>query len=164
VLVSSLWKEREGVERAGGCAEMPLGQMQVDGSDLEVSMAKQNLDGAQVSAGFEKVCGEAVSKRVRMDMPVLKAGAFGGQLAGRPEDLGGHGMTRCVPAVAWKEPLLRLAPEAAPVDTQFFEQLRAEHDIASLPPLPSRIWTTIRWLSMSLTFRWAASARRAPVA
>jgi len=35
-----------------------------------------------------------------------------------------------MPAVAWKEPLLRLAAESAPVCAQFCEQLRAEHDIA----------------------------------
>jgi hypothetical protein len=35
--------------------------MQVDGGDLEVSMSEQDLDGAQVGAGFEKVCGEAMS-------------------------------------------------------------------------------------------------------
>src|ERR1035438_9290817 len=39
-------------------------------------------------------------------------------------------MAGCVPAIAGEEPLLRLAPESAPVGTQFFEQLRAEHDIA----------------------------------
>jgi hypothetical protein len=43
-----------------------------------------------------------------------------------------------MPAVAREEPLLRLASQAAPVDAQFFEQLRAEHDIAVLaaPALP----------------------------
>src|ERR1039458_1320266 len=44
-------------------------------------------------------------------------------------------MTGCVPAVAGKEPLLRFAAEAAPVDTQRFEQLRAEHDISVLSSL-----------------------------
>src|ERR1017187_9409853 len=39
-------------------------------------------------------------------------------------------MAGCVPAIAGEEPLLRLAPESAPVGTQFFEQLRAEHDVA----------------------------------
>ena len=61
MLVSSLSREREGIERAGGRAEMPLGQMQVDGSDFEVSMAEQDLDGAQIGAGFKKMCGEAMS-------------------------------------------------------------------------------------------------------
>ena len=49
MLVSSLGREREGIERAGGRAEMSLGQMQVDGSDLEVSVSEQYLDGAQVA-------------------------------------------------------------------------------------------------------------------
>jgi hypothetical protein len=40
---------------------MPLGQMQVDGSDFEVSMAEQYLDGAQIGAGFKKMRGEAMS-------------------------------------------------------------------------------------------------------
>ena len=40
-----------------------------------------------------------------------------------------------MPAVAGKQPLLRLAPETAPVGAQFFEQLRAEHDIAVLAAL-----------------------------
>jgi hypothetical protein len=40
---------------------MPLGQMQIDGRYFEVAMAEQYLDGAQVRAGFEKVCGEAMS-------------------------------------------------------------------------------------------------------
>src|ERR1035438_3612485 len=44
-------------------------------------------------------------------------------------------MTGGVPAVAGKEPLLRLAPEAAPIDAQLFEQLGAEHDIAVLAAL-----------------------------
>ena len=84
MLVSSLRREREGIERAGGRAEMPLGQMQVDGSDFEVTMTEQYLDRAQVGAGFEKMCGEAVSQSVRMNVPVLKTGAFGSNLAGTP--------------------------------------------------------------------------------
>jgi hypothetical protein len=39
---------------------MPLGQMQIDRSDFEVAVAKQDLDGAQVGAGFEKMCGETM--------------------------------------------------------------------------------------------------------
>src|SRR5208283_5437521 len=40
-----------------------------------------------------------------------------------------------MPAVAGKQPLLRLAPETSPVDAKFIEQLRAEHDIAVLAAL-----------------------------
>lgn len=61
MLASSLSRERESIKRAGSCAEMPLGQMQVDGSDLEVSVTEQYLDRSQVGAGFKKMCGEAVT-------------------------------------------------------------------------------------------------------
>ena len=54
--------ERECIERAGRCAEMPLRQMQVDCGDLEVSMAEQYLDSAQIGAGFKKMCSEAMSQ------------------------------------------------------------------------------------------------------
>src|SRR5271166_5130433 len=54
-------REREGIERAGGGAEMPLGEMQIDGSYFEVAMTEQYLDGAQVGSGFQQVGGEAVA-------------------------------------------------------------------------------------------------------
>jgi hypothetical protein len=82
--VSSWGRERESIERAGGCAEMPLREMQVDGSDLEVAMAEQDLDGAQVSAGFEQVGGETMPQGVRMDLPVIEASSFRSNLAGTP--------------------------------------------------------------------------------
>ena len=47
----------------------------------------------------------------------------------------GDGITCRVPAVAGKQPLLRLAPETSPVDAKFLQQLRAEHDIAVLAAL-----------------------------
>jgi hypothetical protein len=61
VLVSSLPRERERIERAGGRAEMPLRQMQIDGRYFEVAMTEQYLDSAQVGAGFKQMCGEAVT-------------------------------------------------------------------------------------------------------
>ena len=63
---------------------MPLREMQVDGSDLEIAMAEQYLNGAQVGSGFEQVCGETMPQGMRMDLSLLKAGAFGGDLAGSP--------------------------------------------------------------------------------
>ena len=108
----SLCNEREGVERAGGCAEMPLGEMKIDRRFLKVAMSEQHLDGAQVGAGFEQVCGEAMSKRMRMDMLVRKAGAFSGLLTGGPENLGGDRITCRMPSVAGEQPSvgLRLSP------------------------------------------------------
>lgn len=84
MLVSSLRRECERIERAGGCAQMPLGQMKVDRSNFKVSMAEQYLNGAQVGAGFEKMCGEAVTQSVWMNAPVLKSSALSSDLAGRP--------------------------------------------------------------------------------
>src|SRR5271170_4073808 len=133
--MSSLRGEREGVERAGGRVEMPLGQMQVDGGDLKVAMAEQYLDGAQIGAGFKKVSRETMAQSVGMNAPVVEAGAFSSDLAGSPEDLGGHRMAGGVPAVAGKQPLLRLAPESSPVGAKLLEQLRAEHDVAVLAAL-----------------------------
>src|ERR1700679_3339923 len=109
--------------------------MQVDRSHFQVSMAAQGLNGAQVGAGFKKMCGEAMTQSVRMDAPMLKARTFSSDLAGSPEDLGGDGITCGVPAVTGKQPLLRLAPETSPVHAKFLEQLRAEHDIAVLAAL-----------------------------
>ena len=57
---------------------MPLGQMQIDGSYFEVAMSEQYLDRSQVGAGFEQMCGEAVTQCVRMNVPMREAGAFGG--------------------------------------------------------------------------------------
>jgi hypothetical protein len=58
--------------------------MQVNGRYFKIAMAEQNLDGAQVGAGFEKVCGETMPQCVGMDAPAIETGAFGGDLAGAP--------------------------------------------------------------------------------
>jgi hypothetical protein len=63
---------------------MPLGQMQIDGRYFEVAMAEQYLNRAQVGAGFKQMCGETMSQGVRMNVPVVEAGAFSSDLAGRP--------------------------------------------------------------------------------
>jgi hypothetical protein len=63
---------------------MPLREMQVDGRYFEVAMAEQDLDGAQVGAGFEKVGGETMAQGVGMDLPVIEAGSFSSNLAGTP--------------------------------------------------------------------------------
>src|ERR1035438_4511180 len=108
VLVSSLRRERECIERAGGRAEMPLREMQIDRCYFEVAMAEQDLNGAQVSAGFEKVGRETMAQSVGMNAPVVETSAFGGDLTGAPQDLGGYRLAGCVPAVAGEKPLLGL--------------------------------------------------------
>ena len=111
--------------------------MQVNGSYFEVAMTEQYLNRAQVGAGFKKMRGETVSKSVRMNVPMHKASAFSGVLAGSPEDLSGNRITCSMPSVAGKQPLCRLASEPAPVRTQRFEKLRAQHDVAVQASLAS---------------------------
>src|ERR1700684_4665931 len=106
--------------------------MQVDRSHFEVSMAEQDLNGAQVGAGFKKMCGEAMTQSVRMDAPMLKARTFSSDLTGSPEDLGGDGITCRVPAVAGKQPLLRLVPGTPPGDEKVLHHPPGWHDIAVL--------------------------------
>ena len=60
-------------------------------------MAEQDLNGAQVGAGFKKMCGEAMTQSVGMNAPVVEPGAFSRDLAGTPKDLGGNGITSGVP-------------------------------------------------------------------
>ena len=57
--------ERERVQRAGRGPHMALRQMDVNHRFAQVGVAEQQLDGAQVGAGFEQMCGEAVAKSVR---------------------------------------------------------------------------------------------------
>ena len=43
------------VQRVGNCLQMPLRQVKILGGGLQVSMTKQDLDGAQISACFQQV-------------------------------------------------------------------------------------------------------------
>jgi hypothetical protein len=74
--------------------------MQIDGRYFEVAMAEQDLNSAQVGAGFKKMGRETMAQSVGMNAPVVEAGAYSSDLAGRPEDLGGDRVTCRVPAVA----------------------------------------------------------------
>lgn len=91
--------------------------MQVDRSFFKVAVSQQHLDRAQIGTGFKQMRCEAMPQRMRMDVLVLQASTFCGPLTGRPEHLGGYRTTRCVPSVAGKKPVGRLAPEPSPVDT-----------------------------------------------
>jgi hypothetical protein len=56
-------------------------------------MAKQNLDGAKISAGFQHVRGATVSKNVGRDGPV-NAGTPSGEVARHSNRLALHGLVR----------------------------------------------------------------------
>ena len=114
---------------------MPLREVQVNRGLFEIAMSKQHLDSAQVSPGFQQMRGEAMTQSVRMDVPVLKARAFGRLLTGSPEHLGGDRMTRRMPSVAGKQPVRGLGSESAPVHAKRILQSWAQHHIAVLASL-----------------------------
>jgi len=45
-------KHRQGIQRAGGSAEMPLRHVDINSGLLQIAVAEQNLDGAQVGAAL----------------------------------------------------------------------------------------------------------------
>jgi hypothetical protein len=73
--------------------------MEIDGGLFQIVMSQEQLNGAQVSAVFEQVCGETVTQRVRM-YPVLKARPLSGTLARIPHCPGSDGRIGGVPGPA----------------------------------------------------------------
>ena len=53
------------IQRTGGRVQMPLRKMEVDGGLFQIAMAQQDLNGAQIRAGFQQMRGETVAQRVR---------------------------------------------------------------------------------------------------
>ena len=53
--------ERERVQGAGCGPHMALREVDVNHGFAQVGVAEQQLDGTQVGAGFEEMCGEAVA-------------------------------------------------------------------------------------------------------
>jgi len=76
---------------------MALREVDVNHGFAQIGVTEQQLDGAQVGAGFQQVCGEAVSQRVRMQR-LVDSGALGGLTTGVPDDLVADGVIGGVPA------------------------------------------------------------------
>src|SRR5580698_464078 len=91
-------------------------------------MTHQQLNRAQISAGFEQVRRIAVPQRVRVDL-LLESGARSRRAACMPDGLVGDRLVQAALARgAGKEIATRLLPP--PPATQLFEQLRRERHIA----------------------------------
>ena len=73
----------------GRFAEMPLRDMDINGGLLQIAVAEQNLNGAQVGAGLQQMGGKAVTKDMQMKR-FANPGAPGGRTAGVPDDLAGN--------------------------------------------------------------------------
>src|ERR1035441_4592030 len=119
----------DGFERTGNRLQMAAGQMQVESGIADLGMAEQYLNGAQVGAGFQHVCREAVAKQMRRHA-LLDAGALASLVYGLPHNLRSNGHIR-PPVVdrAWEQVGLGLHPAA--VLTQRLQQLGAQENIAT---------------------------------
>ena len=163
MLVSSRCRERECIERAGGCAEVLLGQVQIDCRLLKVAMTEQHLDGAQVSAGFQKMGRKTMSQSMRMNVPVSSPARRAAALHTFQIVLSEIGCS----TPRWPQ-LLGNRYTCGRLERQYSRKASSSLGLSmtsrSLRPFPPWIWTTMRRLSMSLSLSVAASARRAPVA
>ena len=83
-LGSPLGQRREPVERAGHGADRGVGDAGVKGRGVELGVAEQHLDDADVGILFEQVGGEAVPQRMRRH-PLLDPGGLGGGVDGAVE-------------------------------------------------------------------------------
>jgi hypothetical protein len=78
--------EGQPFERVGDLLQMALGEMEILGRGLQIFMSQQQLNGAQVGAGFEKMRGPTVSNQMGRYM-LANTGPLGGLVAGQPYDL-----------------------------------------------------------------------------
>ncbi len=113
-------------------SDVALRQVDVDHRLAQVSVAEQQLDGAQVGAGLEQMGGEAMAQRVRMQR-LVHAAALRRPPAGVPDDLFGDRSVGGVMRAAGKQPQRRFATQTAVVLPQLIEQAGTEHDI----PVPA---------------------------
>src|SRR5208283_290690 len=109
----------ETLQRADDVADRPGGDAGVKRRAVELGVAHQNLDHANIDAAFQKMGGEAVPQRMRRNA-LVDAGGLGGGVAGAIE-LARRERTDAV--LPGKQPALR--PRRPPPGAQQVEQLRS---------------------------------------
>jgi hypothetical protein len=67
--------------------QMALRQVQIDGRILDVGVSQQQLNGTQIGAGLQQMCGIGMAERVRADL-FLNACPSDRALTGVPDGLG----------------------------------------------------------------------------
>ena len=88
---------------------MQLGKVQVNRGLLQIAMAEQNLNRAQIRSVFEQVRREAVPQRVRMNI-IPESRSLCCLPASMPDYLGVDRPLSGVPAITWKQPDFRPTP------------------------------------------------------
>ena len=107
--------------------------MEIPGRGLQVHMAEQDLDRAQVCSRLEQVRRPAVAQGVRRYV-LLDARIAGGFFTGVPDNLVRHGsVLSAVSSTAGEKVGARLLP--APILAQRLQQSRAEWDVATAATL-----------------------------
>ena len=122
-----------GASRSSGlvtAADRGVGDAGVKRGGVELGVAEQHLDDADVGVLLQQVGGEAVPQRVRRH-PLLDPGGLGGGVDGAVELAGRERLDR---VAAREQPAARqqhAAPPALPPPVaQQFEQLRRQHGVA----------------------------------
>ena len=121
-----------GVRRSSGLMTSPDGvggDARVERGGVELGVAQQNLDHADIDVLFEQVRCEAVPQRMR-GHALVDLGHLGGGVAGAIELTRRHRIDRVLPG---KQPALR--PRDAPPVAQKLQQLRREHRVTILAAL-----------------------------
>jgi len=108
----SSWRglDRQIVERTRCGAQPGFGNMQVARCRLEIAMAEQQLDAAQISPGIQQVCRERVAQNMRAQR-LLDTKLLTQLLAHHPDCVRLQRLSRPFPL---KQPVLGLAPPPVP--------------------------------------------------
>ena len=144
------------LERALDLADGTDGDARIERGRLELGVAEQYLDHANIDVLLEQMCGEAVSQGVRRHALGDTRQARGG-VHGAPKLAGGHRVDRV------------LAGESQACGRPARHQSRSSSSSCgesityrSRCPLPCSTRSVMRWLSISDTFRFATSDTRRP--
>src|SRR5450631_1235653 len=124
--------ELQALNGVGDLLQVLRRQVQIPGCHLQILMAEQKLDGAQVGTGFEQMRGPGMANQVRRNS-LANAGPLRCLGACTPNDLVADGLL--VIAMHPRREQIDAGLEPSPVDTQVLEQGRAQGQIAVLVPL-----------------------------
>ena len=140
---------------------MLTGQVQIDDGVADVGMAEQFLEARQIGAGFEQVRGVAVAQRMRVNVLVMPARCAATRQACQTTLSETGASTRCPSTTPGNTYVTGL------IQRQYSRKASSSLGLSgtsrSRLPLPSRICTSIRSLSMSAALSCTTSPRRMPV-